>query len=321
MDDLISFSSQPCDTALSIIMGDCRNVLKEHIKLGISYDAIITDPPYEVGLHGKSWDKTGISFSAELWTLFQVILKPGGYVAAFAASRLYHRMAVAAEDAGFELHPFLVWKFEGGLCKPAPSVSELFDRDNLDTREVIGYRRGSGFTKANVDQGAQQRTHTAFPIYASHVSPEAQAWRGWHYGVNCMRPMFEPIMLARKPLDQAHMIDNLRVHRTGALNLSALAAQQGNGWPTTVLEHAKARKAEHGSDHPSVKPVALLEDLCLLMCPPGGHILDPFAGTGTTGVAARKCGFACSLIEQNPSMEAVMHQRLGSLLAAGSPFG
>src|SRR6185437_10706000 len=118
---------------------------------------------------GKGWDKTGIAFSNDLWGKLFAALKPGGFLAAFSIPRLYHRMAVAAEDAGFELYPFMVWKFDGGLPKPI-NLSELFDRDNLTEREIIGYRNGSGYTKANVDHGAQSRTHTQFPIYARHVS-------------------------------------------------------------------------------------------------------------------------------------------------------
>lgn len=312
MNELISLPAccKP-ESKVAIRIDDCRNHLKSLVKSGeVRYDAIITDPPYELGLHAKTWDQTGITFSEDLWGLLYHVLKPGGFVAAFAATRLYHRMAWVAEQAGFTLYPFLVWQFDGGLPKPA-NVSELFDRDNIAEREVIGYRPGSGFTRANVEQGAQQRTHTNFPIYARHVSPEAQEWRGWYYGVNCLKPMIEPIMLAQKPLEATRTIDNLRVHRTGALNLDALADRQKNGWPTGMLEHRKARKADHGSDHPSVKPVSLMEDLCVLLCPLGGRILDPFAGTGTTAVAARNCGFDCDLIENNPLMEAVIQRRLG----------
>lgn len=306
--DLIIFDTATPASTTTLHIDNCLNVLQMQADTGIQYDAIITDPPYEIGLHGRSWDRTGISFSAELWGLLYDVLKPGGYVAAFSAARLYHRLAVAAEDAGLVLYPFLAWKFAGGLPKPI-NVSELFDRDNVPEREIIGYRAGSGFTTANVVQGAQQRSTTQFPIHARHVSPEAQRWRGWFYGVNCLKPAFEPILLAQKPVT-GRAIDNLRLHGTGALNLGALERRHG-AWPTPILEHAKARKADHGSAHPSVKPVGLMEDLCLLLCPPMGHILDPFAGTGGTGVAAQHCGFACTLIERDPAMEAIIQRRLG----------
>ena len=288
-------------------MDNCLNALTSLAISGVRYDAIITDPPYEIGLHNKEWDRSGVSFSSELWLLLHAVLKPGGYLAAFAAGRLYHRLALAAEDVGLDIYPFLAWKFAGGLPKPI-NVSELFDRDNLPDRPIVGRRAGSGFTRANVRQGAQNRSKTDFAVRARHVSPEAQRWRGWYYGVNCFKPALEPILLAQRPRE-GRSIDNLRQHGVGALNLEALREQHGT-WPTPVLEHGKARKTEHESDHPSVKPVPLMEDLCRLLCPPGGHILDPFAGTGTTGVAAQRCGFDCTLIEVNPEMEAVIRRRI-----------
>lgn len=309
MSDLISFAPQHTHPTISLHIEDCRNVLKSQQERGILYDAIITDPPYQIGLHALKWDKTGISFSAELWDLLYGVLKPGGMVAAFAAPRLYHRMATAAEDAGFQLYPFLTWKFDGGLPKPC-NVSELFDRDNIPDREIIGYRSGSGFTRANVVHGAQQRTHLRFPIYARYVSPEAQEWRGWYYGLNALKPATEPIMLAQKPLE-GRTIDNVRAYRTGAMNIDGLSQRQHEGWATTVLACPKARKADHQSDHASVKPVKLVEDLCVLLCAPGGKILDPFAGSGTTGVAAQNLGYDCTLIEMDANMTAVIEKRLG----------
>lgn len=286
-------------------MGDCLDLIEDQENV---YDAIVMDPPYETALHGKSWDQTGISFSPLLWRKLFKVLKPGGFIAAFAAMRLYHRLATAAEDVGFNLYPFMTWKFDGGLCKPI-NVSELFDRDNVAHREIIGYKNGSGYTKANVDHGAQNRSTTRFPIYARHASQEAQDWRGHYYGVNALKPCMEPILLAQKPVVTKRAIDNIRLHGTGSLNLGALQEIHGC-WPTTILEHKKAKKSDHGSNHVSVKPVGLLEDLCLLLCPANGKILDPFAGTGTTGIAARKRGFDCVLIEKDADMEAVLNRRV-----------
>jgi site-specific DNA-methyltransferase (adenine-specific) len=194
------------------------------------------------------------------------------------------------------------------LPKPI-NLSELFDRDNLEEREVIGLRRGSGFTQANVDHGAQQRSHVKFVMHARNISPEAQDWQGYYYGVNALKPCLEPILLAQKPISTSRVIDNIRQWGTGALNVGALQERYGF-WPGTILNHRKAEKAEHQSAHPSVKPTSLMEDLCLLLCPSGGRILDPFAGTGTTGVAARNKHFECVLIEQNPDMEPVIRRRL-----------
>ena len=152
-------------STIEVRIGNCLDLIEPEENV---YDAIVTDPPYAISLHGYSWD-TDISFSPELWNAFFRVLKPGGYIALFAAPRLYHRAAIACETAGFDLYPFMGWRFREGLPKPI-NLAELFDRDNLDDREVIGVRRGSGFTTANVDHGAQNRTHTVFAEHARHMS-------------------------------------------------------------------------------------------------------------------------------------------------------
>ena len=301
---LIGQSKPDKPSQIDVRIGNCLDLIESEENI---YDAIVTDPPYTIALHGYSWDRTDISFSSELWDRLFRVLKPGGYVAFFAAPRLYHRAATACEKAGFNLYPFMGWRFRNGLPKPI-NLAELFDRDNVDRREVIGIRRGSGFTTANVDHGAQNRTHTDFAEHARHVSPEAQQWRGFYYGVNTLTPCLEPILLAQKPVI-GRVIDNVRRWGTGALNIGALLDRYGF-WPHTLCTHRKAQKAEHQSDHPSVKPVPLMEDVCSLLCPKGGRILDPFAGTGSTGVAARNKNFDCVLIENNPEMQAVIESRL-----------
>ena len=82
-----------------------------------SIDSIVTDPPYELGFMGKSWDKTGIAFNVELWKQALRVLKPGGHLIAFSGSRTYHRMAVAIEDAGFEIRDQILWIYGQGMPK------------------------------------------------------------------------------------------------------------------------------------------------------------------------------------------------------------
>lgn len=291
--------------SIEVRIGDCLDLMEQTSNV---YDAIVTDAPYAISLHGYQWDSTDIPFSPALWSRMLTVLKPGGYAAFFAAPRLYHRVATAAEQAGFIVHPFLSWRFREGLPKPI-NVSELFDRDNLDEREVIGQRRGSGFTQANVDHGAQSRTHLVFTAHARHVSDESQAWRGYFYGTNALKPCIEPILLVQKPIAASRMIDNIRQWGTGALNIGVLKDHYGQ-WPSTMFTHRKATKDDHKTDHPSVKPLSLMEDLCSLVCPGGGRILDMFAGTGTTGIAARNRGFDCVLIEQNEDMRYHIENRL-----------
>ena len=88
---------------------DCIIALQEFIDDGVQVDSVVTDPPYELGFMGKSWDSTGIAFQKDVWELVFKVLKPGGHLLSFGGSRTYHRMAVAIEDAGFEIRDQIMW--------------------------------------------------------------------------------------------------------------------------------------------------------------------------------------------------------------------
>lgn len=96
-------------------LGNCLDVLKEY--KDNSFDSIVTDPPYELGFMGKSWDSTGIAFNTDVWREALRVLKPGGYLLAFSGSRTYHRIAVAVEDAGFEIRDQIMWVYGSGFPK------------------------------------------------------------------------------------------------------------------------------------------------------------------------------------------------------------
>ena len=103
---------------IEVRIGNCLDLIEPAENV---YDAIVTDPPYSIGLHGYDWDSTDITFSPELWRRLFRVLKPGGYVALFAAPRLYHRAGTACENAGFTVYPFLGWRFRDGC--PSRSIS------------------------------------------------------------------------------------------------------------------------------------------------------------------------------------------------------
>jgi DNA modification methylase len=98
-----------------IIQGNCLDVLKT--LEGNSIDAVVTDPPYEIGFMGKKWDSTGIAYNVELWKECLRVLKPGGHLLAFGGTRTYHRMACAIEDAGFEIRDQIQWIYGSGFPK------------------------------------------------------------------------------------------------------------------------------------------------------------------------------------------------------------
>jgi DNA modification methylase len=99
-----------------------------------SVDSIVTDPPYEIGFMGKSWDSSGIAYSVELWTECMRVLKPGGHLLAFGGSRTWHRLAVAIEDAGFEMRDSIAWLYGSGFPK------------SMDISKAIDKRGGQGAT-------------------------------------------------------------------------------------------------------------------------------------------------------------------------------
>ena len=115
--------------------GDNREVLKELADNSI--DSIVTDPPYELGFMGKSWDASGIAFNVEVWQECLRVLKPGGHLLAFSGSRTYHRMAVAIEDAGFEIRDQIMWIYGSGFPKSL-DVLKAIDKAAGAEREVIG---------------------------------------------------------------------------------------------------------------------------------------------------------------------------------------
>jgi site-specific DNA-methyltransferase (adenine-specific) len=96
-------------------LGDCRTVLATLDDASI--DAIVCDPPYELGFMGKAWDNSGIAYDVTVWQQCLRVLKPGGHLVAFGGSRTYHRLAVAIEDAGFEIRDQIQWIYGSGFPK------------------------------------------------------------------------------------------------------------------------------------------------------------------------------------------------------------
>lgn len=436
--------------------GDCRDVMLDMLLDGERFEAVITDPPYELtsikdrfgkpgsapaqggvfarsagGFMGKQWDATGISYDAAMWRQCYDLMLPGAHIAAFGGTRTYHRIACALEDAGFELRDTLMWIYGTGFPK-SHDVSKGIDRTLGAEREVVatGPTRASGMRGGSYiggDGKPETRTMTA------PGSPEAAAWQGWG---TALKPAYEPIILARKPLDGT-VAQTVLAHGCGAINVSACRVTDGTEvggdrppyepnhgndvygegmgggawsntsgrWPANVVHDGspevleafarfgessekarlvsrngarasdgwglaakstgvvygdagsaarffpccpfgdddlrfhysgKARKAErwshcaacgvsfpardrdahkdHGdiTSHPTVKPLALMRWLATLLTRPGGRILDPFAGTGSTLQAASMAGFRSVGIERDPDYQADIAARLAA---------
>ena len=111
--------------------------MQKLIDEGVQVESVVTDPPYELGFMGKSWDASGIAFDKKTWELAFQLLKPGGYLLAFSASRNYHRMAVAVEDAGFEIRDQLMWIYGSGFPK-SMNIGKAIDKKLGNKRESLG---------------------------------------------------------------------------------------------------------------------------------------------------------------------------------------
>ena len=190
--------------------GDCLNVLKMMIEDEVFVDSIVTDPPYELGFMGRSWDSTGIAFQKETWELCFKVLKPGGHLLAFSGSRTYHRMAVAIEDAGFEIRDQVMWLYGSGFPK-SMNIGKTLDKKLGNERVAVGERTRNvkPFDDGN---GWNSNNTTGNHIYTKGNSE----WEGWG---TALKPAHEPLVLARKPLSEKSVVDNVLKHRTGGINI------------------------------------------------------------------------------------------------------
>lgn len=213
MTDIIEF-----DHGIRLSHGDCRDMLAG-LPEGCA-DACVTDPPYEINFMNRAFDRTGIAFDPEFWRLVYRALKPGGHVLAFSASRTYHRMACAVEDAGFEIRDQIDWIYGSGMPHGSDAARLVDDRLGVERRVTgtyttrgTGYRSGGGFGVSATNGGDAPREWDV----TEATSDEAKRWDGWN---TALKPAHEPIVLARKPLDGC-LADNLKDHGCGALHVDA----------------------------------------------------------------------------------------------------
>jgi site-specific DNA-methyltransferase (adenine-specific) len=322
-----------------------------------SVDAVVTDPPYGLSFMGKRWDYDVPS--VEIWEQCLRVLKPGGYLLAFAGTRTQHRMAVRIEDAGFEIRDMIAWMYGSGFPK-SHNVSKGFDR-----AAGILKPESQGFTVAGSSHDPKILTTAPSQGYIppEPATDEAKQWQGWG---TALKPAMEPITMARKPF-KGTVADNVQMYGTGAINIDGcrigeeeiktcggdkFPAVYGTfakceesthigRWPANVLhdgcedvlrgmgeaarffytpkackedrddgcEMMEARQYSHDGRtkplenayqrnesearnfHPTVKPTDLMRYLCRMVTPPGGIVLDPFTGSGSTGRGAVLEGF------------------------------
>jgi DNA modification methylase len=201
--------------AFTLYANDCLDVLKAMPDNSVG--SIVTDPPYGLSFMNKHWDYSVPS--VEIWAECLRVLKPGGFLLAFAGTRTQHRMAVNIEDAGFEIRDLIMWVHGQGFPK-SQDASKALDKAAGAKRKVVGVspndrpqsqvKGGRAFDRA-VDRG---QTHETIKI-TEPSTDLAKKYAG--YGT-ALKPAVEPITVARKPLD-GNLAQNLRKWGVGALNI------------------------------------------------------------------------------------------------------
>jgi len=212
-------------------LGDCRTVLATLDDASI--DAIVCDPPYELGFMGKAWDNSGIAYDVTVWRQCLRVLKPGGHLVAFGGSRTYHRLAVAIEDAGFEIRDQIQWIYGSGFPKSL-DVSKAMDKQAGAVREKrwkpITPHRTTGALEHRPWIDKAQRDGGIFVDNETPATDLAKQWQGWG---TALKPAHEPAVLARKPL-RGTVADNVTAWGVGALNIDG--TRVGTHQTTTTIK-------------------------------------------------------------------------------------
>ena len=196
-----------------------------------SIDAIITDPPYELGFMGKKWDASGIAYNVSLWEKALKVLKPGGHLLAFGGSRTFHRVACAIEDAGFEIRDTIMYLYGSGFPK-SQNIGLAIDKKIGVESKVVGTGKSGSSSRAY--QSEEMTTAGCYEI------KEAQnEWRGWG---TCLKPAFEPIIVARKPF-KGTLVENVLKNRVGAINIDECRVPLEEGYKAPIRSEASQNYA------------------------------------------------------------------------------
>lgn len=173
------------------------------------------------------------------------VLKPGGHLLAFGGSRTWHRLAAGIEDAGFEIRDSIAWLYGSGFPKSL-DVSKAIDKAAGAVREIVGTAKGGAAMNVGGDNARPWHERQAerggeYDVTAP-ATAEAAAWQGWG---TALKPAFEPVVVARKPL-VGTVAANVLQYGTGALNIDASRIGHASEADRTESE-AKNRHATFGS--------------------------------------------------------------------------
>jgi site-specific DNA-methyltransferase (adenine-specific) len=322
-----------------VLQGDCLEIMKTLPDACV--DAVITDPPYGLTFMGKKWDAQIVGVA--VWQAVLQVMKPGSYMFCFGGTRTYHRLACAVEDAGFQIRDCLMWVHGGGFpkgkgcLKPAWEPILLCRRPGkkvlplgVDECRVPGVPETTRFDPAKHSHEGWRMTTTG----EEHAATAKE--KGGRYPANVAHDGSEEVLEAFAAFGKKTSgKESASGHRRNKPKHNhAYAPFQGRelegknilygdtGSAARFFYCAKASRSERGqgNTHPTVKPLALMQWLTKLGCPPGGLVLDPFAGSGTSGVAALQTGRRFLGIELDPTYFALAEKRVRDAATDGPLF-
>lgn len=300
------------DRTEQIILGDCRDVLSELTEQSIS--ACITDPPYNYEFVGHKWDadeikrRTGRARANGSKILVKNIPYGSGLAGGVRNERWYerHRQNIMEYQnwcLEWGKQVFRVLK-PGGIVavfnstRTVAHVQVALEAAGFYARDCVVYRRPSGIPKGlNLSAKLKQKKHAEYEI-----------WRGWH---SCLRNEWEAIAILQKPLEQNYLNTFVK-HEVGLF----FTENADGTFQSNIIENIKKDKEDEFNVHCTVKPLALMEKLVEMFVPPSGKhiVLDPFAGSGTTLLAAKNLGRSYIGIEIVPEYIPIIERRLHSNL-------
>tara|TARA_R110001592_G_scaffold210521_1_gene462069 strand:- start:2666 stop:3700 length:1035 start_codon:yes stop_codon:yes gene_type:complete len=268
--------------------GDCRKLFKDLETDSIG--SIISDPPYELGFMGNGWDDSGIAYDIDMWKEAYRVLKPGHYLAAFSGTRTVHRMTMAIEDAGFQLVGQMYWTYGTGFPKSL-NVAKAVDKHLGKKGVVIGTNRAGKTAMMRRLRGDDDKGEWGARTSGPHTfdilgpeSEEAKAWDGW--GTQ-LKPAYEPVIIAFKPAAGIKP-RYFKSHRFNYIGKASTAERElGMSEPIEVSETfgEATPTTKRKNIHVTVKPIEVMRWLIDLLHPAGDVCLDPFMGSGSTGLA------------------------------------